>query len=76
MKVDLLLVCHPNGDWFTLYVNGDRVTEGHSVGSNEVQDVLKHLGHQVNSAWRELPEELAEQYDGDVLPNKLSDLHL
>ena len=74
MKVKLLLIEHPEGDWYTLYVNGERVTHGHNVDSDDVVEVLKHLGYEVNSEYKELSEELSEQYDGDYLPEKLSDL--
>jgi len=75
--INMILVEHPSGDWFTLYRDGDWVYHGHMIDTVLVTDVLDSVGFDdVGWEYKELSEELAEKYDGDKLPLDYVDLGL
>ena len=74
--IKILEIMHPAGDWYTVYVDGKRTTQGHSIDVQTTKATMEQMGFQVDYDYLELPEHLADKYDGDYLPDNLEDLGL
>ena len=72
--INLTIADDCENDWVTLYVDGKRVSEGHIITDNVVSEVLTHLGYNVTVEWKKITQACSELYDGEYLPDNISDL--